>query len=411
VFSAGFLPAAYYLYASAKTLVRPCSTKKIFIYPLDKAKRALGNNPLAFAYYPSLACRNCSMPQGVSVQIMKKFLTITSLSIFALLLSACNDKKETLISGETMGTTYHIKVVTKNAKNISGLKKKIDQRLSQINRSMSTWLKESEISRFNDFRNVGEKFEISADFLHVMIVAENLYRLTEGAWDGTVNPLVKLWGFGDAERRNSLPPAEKIKQLASDIGFSNIKIMESSCLVKKKPSISLDLGSIAKGYAVDKITELIEQNGIKNFLVEIGGEIYAAGTRKDGKHWKIGINIPRPDALPDQIYQSIAIRNKALATSGDYRDFFEIDGKRYSHIVDPRTGYPVDNGVVSVSVIADNCTFADGLATALMVMGPEKGLALVNRLDQVETFMIVDKDGEGFVDYYSKGFGGDNLKQ
>jgi thiamine biosynthesis lipoprotein len=361
------------------------------------------------------ACRekNTPTPQinGLfPVQTMKKFLTISVFSIFALLLSGCNDKEETLISGQTMGTTYHIKVVTGKAKNLSRLKEKIDQRLSQINWSMSTWLKESEISRFNDLKKVGEKFEISADFLQVMIVAENLYGLTEGAWDGTVNPLVKLWGFGGADRRNTLPPPEKVRQLVSDVGFPNIKISENSSLVKKKPSISLDLGSIAKGYAVDKISELIEQNGIKNFLVEIGGEVYAAGVRKDGENWKIGINTPRPDAPPDQIYQALTIRNKALATSGDYRDFFEINGKRYSHIVDPRTGYPVNNGVVSVSVIADNCTFADGLATALMVMGPEKGLVLVDRLEQVEALFIVRTEGDSLVAYNSKGFEEDNLK-
>ncbi|MGD2272280.1 MAG: FAD:protein FMN transferase [Desulfobacterales bacterium] len=359
------------------------------------------------------ACREKHTPQinGLfPVKTMKKFLTISVFSIFALLLSGCNDKKETLISGQTMGTTYHIKVVTGKAKNLSSLKEKIDQRLSRINWSMSTWLKESEISRFNDLKKVGEKFEISADFLQVMIVAENLYGLTEGAWDGTVNPLVKLWGFGGADRINTLPPPEKVKQLVSDVGFFNIKISENSSLVKKKPSISLDLGSIAKGYAVDKISELIEQNGIKNFLVEIGGEVYAAGVRKDGENWKIGINTPRPDAPPDHIYQALTIRNKALATSGDYRDFFEINGKRYSHIVDPRTGYPVNNGVVSVSVIADNCTFADGLATALMVMGPEKGLVLVDRLEQVEALFIVRTEGDSLVAYNSKGFEDDNLK-
>jgi thiamine biosynthesis lipoprotein len=215
---------------------------------------------------------------------------------------------------------------------------------------------------------------------------------------------VNLWGFGSAGTRNTIPPPETIKRLAWDLGFKNIQIIESRYLTKKKASISLDLGSIAKGYAVDKIAELLEQNGIKNFLVEIGGEGYAAGIRKDGKPWKIGINTPRPHAPPDQVYKAIAIKDKAFATSGDYRTFFEADGKRYSHIIDPRTGYPVDNGVVSVSVIADTCTFADGLATALMVMGPEKGLALVDRLNHVESLIIVRKEGEKLVDHYSRGF-------
>ena len=335
---------------------------------------------------------------------MKKILYVTLFILFALVFYSCGDKKEMLISGETMGTTYLIKVVTGNFDNISNLKDKIDQRLGQINQSMSTWLKDSEISRFNDLKKVGEKFEVSHDFVQVMIVAEDLYQLTGGAWDGTVKPLVNLWGFGNTVMTNTIPPPEDITRLVSDLGFDNIQIIENRYLAKKKGSISLDLASIAKGYAVDKIADLIEQSGIKSFLVEIGGEVYAAGTRMDGQPWKIGINTPRPDAPQNQVYKAITIKNKAFATSGDYRNYFEINGKRYSHIIDPRTGYPVDNGVVSVSVIADTCTFADGLATALMVMGPEKSLALVNRLDRVESLIIVRETGEELVEYHSKGF-------
>jgi thiamine biosynthesis lipoprotein len=310
---------------------------------------------------------------------MTKKSYIILLLLFAIVVGSCGEKKETLISGQTMGTTYH-------------------------NQSMSTWINDSEISRFNNLKKAGEKIEISDDFLQVMIVAKELYRLTGGAWDGTVNPLVNLWGFGSTGPTNTIPPPEVITPLVSDLGFKYIQILESRHLAKKKGSITLNLASIAKGYAVDKIAEMIERKGIKNFLVEIGGEVYAAGTRVDGQPWKIGINTPRPDAPHDKVYKAITIRNKAFATSGDYRNFFEINGQRYSHIIDPRTGYPVDNGVVSVSVIADSCTFADGLATALMVMGPEKGLALVNRLDRVESLIIVRKAGEQLVEYYSKGF-------
>ena len=335
---------------------------------------------------------------------MKQIPPKIFLILFTLVVINCGDKKESLISGDTMGTTYHIKVVTGNFTNISNLKSMIDQRLEQINRSMSTWIKDSEISRFNDLKNAGEKIEVSDDFLQVMIVAAELYRQSAGAWDATVNPLVNLWGFGNTGLTNTIPPTETITRLVSDLGFKYIQIVENRYLAKKKGSISLDLGSIAKGYAVDKIAELIERDGIRNFLVEIGGEVYAAGTRMDGQPWKIGINTPLPDAPHDQVYKAISIKDKAFATSGDYRNFFEINGKRYSHIIDPRTGYPVDNGVVSVSVIADTCTFADGLATALMVMGPEKGLALVNRLDRVECLIIVRNIGEQLVEYYSSGF-------
>jgi thiamine biosynthesis lipoprotein len=163
-----------------------------------------------------------------------------------------------------------------------------------------------------------------------------------------------------------------------------------------------DLNAIAKGFAVDEVSRLISAAGFENYLVEIGGEVYAAGVRPDGKNWRVGINRPQKDATINEVYKAVSIYNQAFATSGDYRNFFEIDGVRYSHVIDPRTGYPVSNGVVSVSIIADNCTLADGLATAIMVMGAEKGIALVNRLDNVECFIIVEKSDGRLVDFYSK---------
>ena len=156
-----------------------------------------------------------------------------------------------------------------------------------------------------------------------------------------------------------------------------LMISEKGYLSKRNPHVSLDLGSIAKGYGVDQVAEVIRNNGIKNFLVEIGGEVYASGCKIDGGYWLVGINMPDKDALIGDIYKTVRLKNKALATSGDYRNFFEKKGAFYSHVIDPRTGYPVKNGIVSVSVVADDCTFADGLATAIMVAGHEKGLELV----------------------------------
>ncbi len=143
---------------------------------------------------------------------------------------------------------------------------------------------------------------------------------------------------------------------------------------------------------------------LKNFLVEIGGELVASGRRKDGKLWRIGINRPRRDAAVNEIYQALDLNNRAFATSGDYRNFFEVDGVRYSHVIDPRTGFPVSNGVVSVSIIADNCTLADGLATAVMVMGPSKGLDLISRLKNVEGLIIVEKPNGSLGTHSSKRF-------
>ena len=155
--------------------------------------------------------------------------------------------------------------------------------------------------------------------------------------------------------------------------------------------------SIAKGYAVDQITALIRSEGIDDFLVEIGGEVVASGFRKDNRKWRIGVNQPSKGARLNALYGIVELQNKAMATSGDYRNYFETGGKTYSHILDPRTGYPVANGVVSVSITASTCTFADGLATAVMVMGREKGLALIETLVDVEAFIIV-RNREGLLE-------------
>jgi thiamine biosynthesis lipoprotein len=334
---------------------------------------------------------------------MKKNIYVTVIFFLVLLFAGCGIQNEVAFSGKTMGTVYHIKIVTGFFDNTEDLKHKVEMKLEDINNSMSTYRKNSEISRFNALDRIGEKFYVSDDFLHVMTVAQNIYQLTGGAWDGTIKPLVNLWGFGNSKNKKRIPSKSEIQVILPDIGFNHIEISPDRYLLKRKASISLDLASIAKGYAVDQVAMLIRTNGIENFLVEIGGEVYASGLRKDGKQWKIGINRPQIDAPCDQVFKILTLKDKAFATSGDYRNYFEIDGKRFSHILDPKNGYPVTNGVVSVSIISDTCTFADGLATAVMVLGPEKGLDLVNSLDSTECLIVVQKNG-ALTEYYSKGF-------
>jgi FAD:protein FMN transferase len=337
-------------------------------------------------------------------EVSTKSMTAIFLLVFVLLLAGCSFNKEVAFSGKTMGTTYHIKVVAGLFTRTANLQKKIDARLDEINKSMSTFRKDSEISRFNSDQNVGEKFKISDDFFNVLIVARKIYKETGGAWDGTVKPLVDLWGFGNGKIRQTIPEKSQIKALLSEVGFNNIEISPDHYLVKKKASIFLDLASIAKGYGVDQVAALIRNNGINDFLVEIGGEVFASGFRKDGKKWRIGINRPQENAPFNQVYKVVDIHDKGFATSGDYRNFFEVHRKRFSHIIDPRNGYPVDNGVVSVSILADTCTFADGLATAVMVLGDKKGLDLVNQLESTECFIVTQTKNGALVDHYSKGF-------
>lgn len=322
----------------------------------------------------------------------------------AFLIIGCGSKKEVLFSGQTMGTTYHITIIAGYFDNHKDLKVKIDKRLENINQSMSIYRKDSEISRFNNLQKTGEKFDVSDDFWQVMTVARKIYQLTGGAWDGTVAPLVNLWGFGSTKSKAAIPAKTAIQAHLADIGFNHIEVAADRCLIKRKEAVSVDLASIAKGYAVDQVAALISKNGFDNFLVEIGGEVYAAGLRKDGRPWRVGINQPQKDAAFNQVYKVVNLNDKAFATSGDYRIFIEIDGRRFAHIIDPRTGYPVTSRVVSASIVAANCTFADGLATALVVLGPAKGLELVNGLTDVECLIVAQKQDGTLIDYYSENF-------
>jgi thiamine biosynthesis lipoprotein len=214
---------------------------------------------------------------------------------------------------------------------------------------------------------------------------------------------VDLWGFGPLPPVTEPPPPERIEALLGTVGFGTIEIRPAG-LVKHDASVPLDLSSIAKGYGVDQVAEVIRREGFSDFLVEIGGEVRGSGSRPDGGPWRVGINRPRADAAPDEIYRVATLRDAAFATSGDYRNFFVRDGVRYTHVLDPRTGRPVANGVVSVSVLAPDCTLADGLATAVMVLGAEKGLALLERLADVEGLVVLETTDGRLEDRATSGF-------
>jgi len=324
--------------------------------------------------------------------------------MMALACTACLPQKEMRLVGKTMGTTYHIKVVAGRFDSAADLQARIDQRLSEINRSMSTYDPNSEISQFNRIREVDAYFTPSDDFTAVLRVAAELHRLTEGAWDGTLDPLINLWGFGRKGPTDTLPDEDAIQAALSHVGFDRIRMDASGAIAKKDPAVTLDLASIAKGYGVDVIARLLAESGYRDYLVEIGGEVVAQGRRRDGNPWMVGINRPDKTASATDVYKAIPLVDRAMATSGDYRIFFRSGDQTYSHILDPRTGRPVDNGVVSATVVAANCMVADGLATALMVMGPQKGVDLINRLEGVECLIVVRKPDGRFVDHPSRGF-------
>lgn len=323
------------------------------------------------------------------------------LCLFCLLISGCS-QVENDIHGESMGTSYSIKIMSSRWEKPENLPALIKTRLDEINTSMSTFIEDSEISRLNAART-DEIFTPSADFMSVLQEAKKIHNLSDGAWDGSLNPLVSLWGFGPDGQKNQVPSAEEIRAGLTLVDFNKLNITADGTVVKNLPYLTIDLASIAKGYGVDAVAALIKKQGYENFLIEIGGEIFAAG-KKGNTPWRIGINNPTRSAGFGQVYKILNVSNKGVATSGDYRNYFMVDGKAYSHIINPRTGYPVTNGVVSVSVLADTCTFADGMATALMVMGVEKGMKLVENLPAVEALFIVQNNNGELQEYPSSAF-------
>lgn len=335
---------------------------------------------------------------------MNRFLTGMAMSIVWLIflwVPPAVHAREYTIQGRTMGTFYTVKLVSSRQQSMELWQKQIDIRLAQVNAGLSMYDPDSDLSRFNR-TEPGRLFRLSRDFARVMDTARTVFTLTDGAWDGTIKPLVDLWGFGTRESFDTLPDPGAIAEALALTGFQHL-VFENNHVKKTKPGITLDLGSIAKGYGVDAVAGVLTRAGIDDFLVEIGGELFGSGMNRHKKPWSVGITHPLKTGADAGLYKVVNLENRAIATSGDYRNYFEFQGKIYSHIIDPRTGYPVDNLVVSASVIADTCTVADALATALVVMNPEDSLALVDSLENVEC-LIIQKTPAGFTEFASRGF-------
>jgi len=249
---------------------------------------------------------------------------------------------------------------------------------------MSTYIEDSEISRFNKFSDTNW-FPISPEFAFVVQTALEIGNETNGALDITVEPLVNLWGFGPKEKRTTVPDSQEVRTLLNITGIDKIKINNDPVAIKKSvPETEIDLSAIAKGYGVDKAAEYLTNNGYKDFMVEVGGEIKTSGKNYDLEDWKLGISNPIEKS---KIIKVVPLSGKSLATSGDYYNFFEYKGKIYSHTINPKTGYPVTHNLVSVSVIHNSCMYADGYATAIDVMGPKEGLDFAKR-KELPVFLI-----------------------
>ena len=328
---------------------------------------------------------------------------VICLATMWLMLSACGrtDSDITALSGKTMGTTYNIKYVNSEATekvDAEMLQSEIDQRLLEINQLMSTYIPDSELSLLNK-APANVPFAISAETIEVIREALRLARLSDGALDITVGPLVNLWGFGPDQKPEVVPSAEQVSSVRASIGIDKFELLDNS-LVKFNDSVYIDLSTIAKGYAVDELAEILESYNIINYLVEIGGEMRVAGTKQDNKDWLVAIE--KPVSTQRAVQRIITIGDNAIASSGDYRNYFEEDGVRFSHLIDPKTSYPIQHNLVAVSVIAPSAIEADGLATALIVMGADKGKELAE--SQGIAALFITKEGTEFVEYRSTSF-------
>ncbi len=317
--------------------------------------------------------------------------------------SSSGPKSVSKITGQTMGTTYNI---TSDLANLSQIKSKIDALLVEINNEVSTYEENSFISLFNkaekkvvlqNTRNYEKEhphFKINYD------VAKEVYRKSRAAFDPTVMPLVNYWGFGPNKKNPEQIDKAKLEEIRADVGFvkvdkNTVSSERKKYLIKDRPGIQLDFSALAKGYAVDKVAELLEKEGSKNHLVEIGGEVKVKGKNEKNGFWIIGINRPETDAALNSVFKKMQLTDMAMASSGNYRNYFKLNDKIYSHTINPRTGYPEQSNLLSTTILAKDCIYADAYATACMVLGLQEGRELIDSVDGVEAYFIyTDEKGQ-----------------
>ena len=325
------------------------------------------------------------------------------LFLILFLFSSCVQKSHlelVTLEGFTMGTIYSVKIVKDKSSDIyDSLPQKVEELFESINLKMSTYIDSSEISQLNRFP-AQEWFKLSPELCYVLDEAEKVSRLSDGAFDITVGPLVNLWGFGPEDNKRQTPLEADINNRKQHIGFTKLLLDGPLQSAKKSiPELYCDLSAIAKGYGVDAVADYFDSLGIKNYLVEVGGEVRAKGQNNNNQDWRIGIQSP---ANLKEIFKIISISNKAVATSGDYQNYFEENGVRYSHTIDPRTAKPIMHKLASVTVVHSSCMTADALATAINVLGPDKGFELAQ--SQELAVLLIVKNQNGFVEKMTSQF-------
>lgn len=302
-------------------------------------------------------------------------------------------------TGNTMGTTYTIKLIVSRERQLDAqnTQQAIDDLLIDFNQSLSTYIKSAEIMRINAAPH-GQWINASPRFMTVLNLSQNLSELTGGAFDVTVMPLINLWGFGPNWQQASTPSQYQIDEALKHIGYRSIEINDSNTALKKHKNLSVDFSAVAKGYGVDEVADYLWSQGFHHFMVEIGGELRVHGHNASGLPWRIGVENPSSEGT----IKPIQVSEVGIATSGDYRNYFEKDGVRFSHTIDPKTGKPITHNLASVTVIAGTAAKADALATAFNVMGGAKALALAE--SEGIAIYLIERTAEGFLARHSTSF-------
>ncbi len=327
---------------------------------------------------------------------MTMFLVFFSVLFISAILVSCDDSpSKIIVNGTAQGSYYEITYYDKNGRDF---KPQFDSIFNLIDGSVSLWNDTSIITKVN--RN--EPVALNQVFIDNFNAAIEAAELSGGLFDPTVSPLVAMWGFS---YKNDITPSQhNIDSILEFVDYHKVCIVNDS-VVKQDERISLDFNAIAQGYTSDAIAHFLETQGVNNYLVDVGGEIMARGAKPDGSKWIVGIEKPAENYDSERIVQTrIDISDQSLVTSGNYRKYFERGGKRYSHTIDPRTGTSVEHNLLSVTVLADNATRADALASICMIMGMDKSLQLIESLDGVEAFYIYVDDSEQVQTYPTEGF-------
>jgi thiamine biosynthesis lipoprotein len=311
-------------------------------------------------------------------------------TLSVVLLIGCGDsasvKQKIVVDGFAQGTTYNVTYISYDGVNYQ---RSIDSLLIEIDNSLSTYQKKSLISKFNKSDSLAETDEL---FTAVFDISKEVYEQTNGLFDPTIAPVVNAWGFGFENLHST--DSVVIDSLLKFVDFTKINL-NGLQVIKDEEGMMLDFNAVAQGYSVDVLASLLEKKGIENYLVEVGGELKAKGLNINDTLWRIGIDRPLPDLQEREIEAIVNLENKALATSGNYRKFYEKDGMKYSHTINPKTGYPVEHNLLSATVVTGNCGYADAYATSFMVMGLQDSKDFLSKHQEIEALLIYsDEKGD-----------------